>query len=232
MRTLPQLVGLCGGNTQNRKTVCALGRALLQKHPRLFATACPDYFHKNGRYTYDGLGDGVPLLLKLHRDFLAKVCQLVPNIEVTFLIADHEADFAPLCASVGLDRYEFLKRVERSVVASSQALQRRGWKVSTFTDHVPGYMADVNTLTQQLLSDPFLSGRLTAETFARSRFYRKARYPLDVWRTRTAQIAAQYLVLAGYCTSRKIIICNHTTISLAWFQRARVAFLENPIKIH
>lgn len=232
MKVLPKLVSLCGHYTQNRRTVTALGIALLQKHPRILAAACPDYSHEDNHYTYKSLGDGVPLLLKFHKDFLVKVCRVVPNLEVEFLIADHEADFAPLCESVGLNRREFRERVDRSVVASTKALQRRGWKVNTFTGGIPGYISRVRALTRRLQSDPRLAERFTSETLSRSPFYRRVGYSIDVWRKRTIQIAAQYLALGEYCAKDNIIVCNHTTISLAWLQKAGIAFLENPITIH
>lgn len=232
MEILPKLVDLCGHYTQNRRTMIALGIALMQKNPRLLATVCPDYTHHGGHYTYEGMGDGVPLLLRLHRDFLRKVCRLVPNLEVRFLIADHEADFAPLRDSVSLSRREFRERVDRSVAASSRVLQRRGWTVNTFTRGVPGYMPRVRALTRRLQADPAFTARFAAETLSRSQFYTRVGYPTEVWRERTIQIAAQYLVLGEYCARNKIIVCNHTTISLGWFQKAGAAFLENPITIH
>lgn len=232
LEILPQVLELCGPYSLGRRNAVRVGIGLLQKKPRLLATVCPDYTNDKGRFTYEGLLDGVPLLVRIHEQFLRKVVKLVPHLDVGFLVADHEADFTPLRQSVHLTREEFLARVTRSIEATSRRLRRRHWSVSTFTDFLPHYREDVDELTLRLEADPELAARLGSETLARSTFFRRVGYPPEVWHQRSTEIAAQYTILGSHCAARNIIICNHSTISLGWFIRSGVGFLENPVAIH
>lgn len=231
MDILPRLAPLCGSYSHGRRTLVRLGVALMQKRPQLWATVCPDYSHRNGHYTYDGLGSGVPLIMRAHRTFLGRVIKIVPELEVKFLIADHEADFPPLYQGIGLTRQEFCARVARSVTAAGASVRRHGWEVQTFTTALPRFRQDVAAVARQLARDPRLQQRFISETAARSTFYRRAKYPPETWGPRSIQIAAQYLVLGRTCAKRHIVVCNHTTISLGWFIKAGTAFLENPISL-
>jgi hypothetical protein len=229
---LPQLMDLCGSYSHSRRTAMRVGICLLQRKPRLLATVCPDYAHQNGRYTYEGLLDGVPMLVEIHETFLQKVIALVPDLKVGLLIADHEADFEPLRQSVRLSRDEFLDRVASSIKAAGKHVRDRRWSVRTFTGLLPHFRQAVDERTRQLEADPSLSARLASETLSRSTFYRRVGYPTEVWSRRSAEIAAQYTILGEHCASNNILICNHSTISLSWFIRAGAGFLENPVAIH
>lgn len=229
---LPLILGLCGSYSQSRHVAYRIGIALLRDSPHILVTTCPDYSHHQGKFTYRGLGDGVPMLVERRVAFLKEVAQLVPNLRATFLIADHEADIPPLCEVIGVTRDEFMARVDRSIIAARDAVARDGWQVAAFTKMIPDFSLQVDTLTQKLLQDGRLKARFDSETLARSAFYRRVGYPPAFWHPRTVGIAAQYVVLGRHTAAQQEIVCNHHTISLGWFITAGNAFLDDGIVIH
>lgn len=231
--TLSRILDLCGDYSKNRRNLYRLGIVLLQECPHILAPACPDYTNARGRFTYKGLGDGLPMLVKRHAMFLHKVCAVVPKLRVTFLIADHEACVKPLCEIMGVTTQEFKARVGRSIAKAKMYVAPYQWLVCGFTEMIPGFSQQESRLVSQLMQDPRLQRRFASETLARISFYQKVGYTdPQQWRLRTYHNAAQYLVLGRFAASHNLMVCNHHTASLGWFTKAGNAYLDNPIKIY
>lgn len=233
MQILPPLIGMCGSFSASRRLAYRIGMTLVQDQPQARVLCCPDYTNKNGRFTYKGLGDGVPMLVKLHGRFMRQVCAIIPNLQVTFLIADHDASSAPLCRIMGVTKKEFQTRVEHSIAAARSFVARRGWDVRGFTDEIPDFYDREACLVRSFKADKRLRKRFASETAARADFYHKVGYrdPAQ-WRERTYHNAAQYMLVGEYLTRHNLLACNHHTASLSWFMRTRTAFLDNPIRIY
>lgn len=233
MNILPTLIGMCGSFSASRRSAYRIGVTLVQDQPQARILCCPDYSNRNSRFTYQGLGDGVPMLVNRHGRFMSRVCAIVPNLQVMFLIADHEANSAPLRRIMGVTKKEFQTRVERSIAAARSSVACHGWDVRGFTDEIPDFHDREAYLVRSLKADERLRRRFASETVARAGFYRKVGYrdPAQ-WRERTYHNAAQYILVGEHLTRHNLLACNHHTASLSWFMRTGTAFLDNPIRIY
>lgn len=233
MDVLPPLVQICGSFSHSRRSAYRIGITLLQDQPQARVLCCPDYSNHNGRFTYQGLGDGVPMLVKRHGCFMSQVCAIVPNLQVIFLVADHEANVAPLRRIMGVTKKEFQTRVQHSIAIARSFVAQRGWDVRGFTDEIPDFHKREARLVESLKRDKHLHQRFVSEMMARVGFYQKVGYrdPAQ-WQERTFHNAAQYLLVGRHLTDNNLLACNHHTASLSWFMRTGTAFLDNPIQIY
>lgn len=223
---------MCGNASHSRKMIYRIGMILLEEHPHILVPVCPDYSHQDGTFTFTGIGSDVPVLLRLHTKFLRRVQAIIPNLRVTFLVADQEASVPELAAVLGVTQDEFRARVSRSIEVSVQFLQTERWSVVPMTRFIPGFVELKAAQVEALIADASLHAYLIGLTNARAGFYRKIGYAEDVWFQRTVQTAAEYLVLGAYANTLRAIVCNHTSANLSWYARIRTAVLHDPVRVY
>ncbi len=233
MHVIPDLLARCGPYSRSRRVAFRLGQLLMAGPLGVIAPVCPDYDHLFGRYTFSGLRGGVPLLAKRHVAFLRSLNDLLPDMRVEFLVADHEADDAALCRATRCSREEFLDRVGQSVVSIREAVRAYGWEASAMTDVVTDLLSEERQAVQAIREIATYSGHIASETIARQSMYRRigALSSAEQY-DRTLQTAAQYLVLGRYAERRNLAVCNHNTTNLAWYLRAGVGLLHNPTAVY
>ncbi len=233
VRVLPDLLARCGPYSQSRRVAFRLGYMMLAGPLHVLAPTCPDYDHLFGRYTFKGLGDGVPLLAKRHMVFLRSIRDLVPNMQVEFLVADHEADDPALCKATKCSRAEFLERLNRSVSLIRESVSDLGWTVSFMTDVVKDLLSEERLAVAMIQQNKTYAGHIVSENIARLAMYRRiGSFTVREQHQRTLATAAQYVVLGRFAERRNMAICNHTTTNLAWYLREGVAVLHNPVQVY
>lgn len=230
---LPQLIEMCGPFSHGRKPATAIGKALLtHTRPQIIVPICPAYTHRRGRYTYRGLGEGVPLLVKQHVPFVQAVEEVLGEIQVHLLIARQEAHVPELCRAIGVDSDTFCKKVNRSIAATRRLIAPYGWSVDAMEEVVPGLDGPVEAIAQELRTNAKTRTQLIRETRIRAPVYEKIGYPRRRFFDRTVHTAAQYIHLGRFATRHGYLIVNHTTLNLAWYARERAPFLHNPVQVY
>jgi hypothetical protein len=231
---LHQVIDLCGDASHSRQAVYRIGCGLLYEPVKLFVPVCPDYAHRDGKYTFEWMGSGVSLLFLKHQPFVEGLLRVLPNASVTVLLADHERELQSLRGVLGIPNTEF----ERNIRGTLRALQDSvptGWEVKAFTSAFPGFTTRIWRQTEILLQSSEHRNALEADTASRGRLYDKIGYPVDPPGTRlkcTAHVAAQYVCLGEEAARAHALICNHTTTSLRWYFLALAGVLHNPVTIY
>ena len=231
MLALQALLKIAGDGSRSRQAMYRLGCALLAPKPHIFVPVCPDYSNKDGKYTYEGMGDGIPLLFNKHRPFVSQVLKIVPEAQVTILIADHEGGLPDFRVAHHVTLEEFRTRVERTRAKVKQASPKT-WEVHMFTEVFPGFLTKAWDEAHVLLIDAKMRERLELDTLRRAPLYDKIGYPREGRLERTAHVAGQYVCLGHEVRSRGALVCNHTTTSLSWYGPTQVAVLHNPVVIY
>lgn len=233
MDVLPTLIGICGSFSHSRRVARDIGKVLLAAEvPEFIVPVCPAYTHRRGLYTYRGLGEGVPLLAKVHIPFLQRVQGILPASHIRLLIADQEASVPELCRAIGIDSIEFSRRVHGSILATRRLVEPWGWQVDAMSAFVPGLSDEVATIGEHLKADPKWRRTLQSESAIRADVYRKIGYSPRAYFARTVQTAAQYVHLGTFARTQSYLICNHSTQNLAWYARTNVGFLHNPVRVY
>ncbi len=230
-----KLIEQSGTQSGNRQTLYRLAKVLLlNATPRIIAPVCPDYSHADGRYTFRGISNGVPLLAKKHTVFLDVVCEVLPSCEVLMLVADHEADDEALCRAVNTSQGHFRDMVAGSVLALRKELASRHWSVECMTSVIPNLVEEELTISARIGSNASLASRLASETFARSDMYLRIsrNFSREEMLARTIKTAAQYVVMGEFAAKHGNIVCNHTTTNLSWYRETDAALLHNPISVY
>jgi hypothetical protein len=233
MRILPRVVAICGSFNQSRHTARRLGISLLGNNkPNLIIPVCPAYTHRNGIYTYNGLGLGVPLLVKAHLNFLRELQEILEIGSLTFLVADQVARVPELCDAIGVESAMFSRYIAHSTTAADRLVQMWGWRALPMTEFVPGFVAKARQARMDLEQDPKHLRGLRACALQRARMYEQIGYPPSVFYKRAVQTAAEYRTLGKHAVQRGLLICNHTTQNLRWFSDVDAGFLHNPIRVY
>jgi hypothetical protein len=226
---LPKL----GSHSQSRSMVNRIGITLLQDTVQIVAPSCPDYSHEQGKYTFHSVGSGLPLLSQLHIAFLDTIVAHVPGVRCEIVVADQEADDAALCQQTGLCRDEFLLKIQQSIATTQTHLQEKSWTVSAMTTRFPDLMCIEAELTEEITNDRHLNRQITNDTLSRASMYQKIGvYDIDQMRRRTIRTASQYSALAKIAARDKLLVCNHETVNLGWYNRYDAAVLHNPISVY
>lgn len=229
---LQRIVPLCGNASHSRQSVYRLGCALLADHPRILVSACPPYINDGERYTYQGLGDGVPLLVTQHAAFLQRLKSFLGGTEVTFLLGDHEAHSPMVVRAAGISKEEFLRRVRRSEIATREFLQPMGWDVACVTEYIPDFLPQAQEECQAMQGGSVSEVLLQGLNAAKAPVYERIGHPFEGWMLRTTENSAAYVVLARYAAAQGAIVCNHTTPNLLWYRKMGVALLHNHLRIY
>jgi len=96
----------------------------------IYVGSCPDYAHKDGLYTHESLGGGVPLLTNYHLSYDQELINVLETHKVPYrlviMIADVEAiDDIFAERFTGGDKEEFLARCYSSVDRTREVIQQR-----------------------------------------------------------------------------------------------------------
>lgn len=222
------------GQEISRTMKYRIGAALLHNGGQIIAPACPDYTHRDGRYTFEDLFGGISLLTRLHVEFLRQVAGVIPNCKITILIADHEADDPILCQAVHKTRDEFATLVASSVQETRAFVAEYGWEVSAMTGKIPDLVDQESAHMAFLRTSAEFRRRLDIDTAARMKMYRKinSQFSFVDMLERTIRTAAQYLAMGNFATANNLIVCNHSTVNLCWYKETGTAVLHNPVSVY
>lgn len=233
LSVLKNILPILGPQSHSRVMINRIGIILLQETVTVVAPSCPDYSHMNGRYNFNGVGTGLPLLSQLHIAFLDNLATNLPNANYEIVVADQEAEDTALCARTGLTQAEFSEKIHQSIKTTSEHLATRGWKVSAMTKRFPNLRYLENEVADEITNDAGLYDRIRSDTMARSNMYRSIGVQnFEDMRLRTIRTASQYGALARIAAREQILICNHETVNLGWYNRYNAAVLHNPISVY
>jgi hypothetical protein len=227
---LIRLAAVCGEYTSKRSILVRIGTLLIKKRSLILIPVCPDYTHENGLYTMENLHDGVSLVALKHFEFVAELKNIVPDLEMLVLLADHEADDQLLCSAMKLTREEFLGRI----LMSKEKITGLGYECMLMTDCIPDLMSDERKMIDQISVHPSHQRQIDYDTSKRAELYDKIDTSMS-WETRrmrTIKTAAQYSVLGSFCNEHEWMVCNHTTTNLSWYDKYEAAIIHNPVKIY
>jgi len=88
-------------------------------------------------------------------------------------------------------------------------------------------------ISAEIEANPNLRPRITSDTIARQEMYQKIGvWDIEAMRKRTIATAAQYSALAKIAARDGLLICNHETVNLAWYNEYQAAVLHNPVSIY
>lgn len=157
----------------SQKGIKQISSALDRKQKvRFTLLSCPDYSSDDEVYTFKGLGDGVPLLTKLHVDAVLKLLEgLSPdecnNVEIEVLIADIEAENAHLVELYADGDYSAYKaRCDASVKAVESYLSKRCSRIGEVTSSSFLRLRDDSVEPADFLGIRNVYYELVAERFA------------------------------------------------------------------
>lgn len=229
---LGQLLPILGAQSQTRQMINRIGCLLLHENVSIVAPSCPDYSHKGGIYTFGEVGEGVPLLAQLHIKLLAKISNILPNVRCELVVADQESQDAALCDKVALTQRQFLSRIETSVKKTADFIGDSCF-VSKMTERFPDLLDLEEKFSGLLRSDETMSRRIRNDTKARSAMYRNIGVydELEMY-NRTVRTAAQYCALAHIAARDRLLVCNHETVNLTWYNQQKAAVLHNAVSIY
>lgn len=230
---LDKILPVLGEQSQSRQMINRIGRLLLHDRVTIVAPSCPDYSHRNGIYTFESVRDGVPLLARLHCKFLNNIERYIPSrVTCEIMIADQEAEDEVLCSRLRVTEQEFKKRIDASVEATREFVPD-GWQVHKMMTMFPDLSELETKFSLEIQADRNLAYTIELDTYARMGMYQKIGvYDLESMRRRTLRTAAQYCAL-GYIAKRDgLLICNHNTVNLAWYNTQGVAILHNAVSIY
>lgn len=230
---LENILPLLGPQSQSRAVVNRIGIVLLQEKIRIIAPSCPDYSHSHGQYNFCTVGDGVPLLSQLHIKFLETIAPAIPHVECEIVVADQEADDAVLCRKTGQTRDEFLNMIHQSIAKTREYLSGRGWVVTAMTERFPELLSLELTMAREITNNSDLQSRITHDTQARSLMYQKLGISdFNEMRQRTIRTASQYCALAHIAARDQLLVCNHETVNIGWYNQYGAAILHNPVSVY
>lgn len=233
LTALDAILPTLGPQSHSRVMVNRIGIVLLQETVTVVAPSCPDYSHVNGKYNFNGVGTGLPLLSQLHISFLDSLVTKLPNANYEIVVADQEAEDIALCAKTGLTQAQFSEKIHQSIRTTSEHLATRGWMVSAMTTRFPELRRLEQEVAEEITNDESLCDRIRSDTMARSDMYRSIGVRnFEDMRLRTIRTASQYGALAKIAAQEQILICNHETVNLGWYNRYNAAVLHNPISVY
>lgn len=233
IHTIEDMLPSLGAQSKSRVMINRIGITLLQENVTVIAPSCPDYSHTRGKYDFTSVGAGVPLLSRLHIEFLEHIATLVPRMRCEIVVADQEVSDEALCKKIGHTKDGFLSLIHRSIAATSEYVAPKGWCVAAMTERFPELEALETVITKEIASDQSLQSRLKHDTLARSDMYRMIGvYDTEAMHRRTIRTAAQYCALAHIAARDKLLVCNHETVNLGWYNRYGAAVLHNPISVY
>ena len=231
---LSKLSEITGEYTSYRKTLTIIGSQLLLGSPKVIVPVCPDYSHENDLYTMKYVLSDISLVAQKHVNFIKHVSTIIPELQVEFLVADQESEDELLCCKMGLDKDKFLERIIKSKDALQRSISQFGWSAQLMTNVFPNLVMRENELTQIIQSNDAHKRLIEYDTSNRDSLYAKidATLSREEKIKRTVRTAAQYYSLGEFCATHGYFVCNHTTTNLAWYTKAGVGIIHNPVRIY
>lgn len=226
---LPRL----GNQSKSRPMVNRIGYLLLSNRVTIVAPSCPDYSHKNSCYTFDSLGDNVPLLAKMQVRLLDEIVKYISNCICEILVADQESEDELLQSRLRVTKTEFEKAIGRSVRATRAFVEAKSYKVTPMTKRFPKLRELEKQFAEALATDAKLRQRIITDTMSRSNLYHKlGLWDFEAMKRRTIKTAAQYCALAKIAADGGLLVCNHDTVNLTWYNLHGCAVLHNAVSIY
>jgi hypothetical protein len=230
---LESILPLLGEQSRSSGMIFRIGSLLLKPEVRVVAPSCPDYAHEAGKYTFSGVGRGVPLLTSLHLKLFDQLAPHLPQARFEIVIADQEAEDGRLCQKIGKASHEFSEDIEASAAATREKLGARPYEIHLMTKRFPTLRALEGKFACLLEADPETKSRLLSDSIARSHMYRQLGVDsTDEMYHRTVRTAAQYCALARLAAKESFLVCNHETVNLGWYNREQAAVLHNAVSIY
>ncbi len=230
--SLDVLLKHLGDQSQSQLMQKRIGQILMRGNVSIVAPSCPDYTHQDGVYTFRGLGNGVPLLAQHQIKILQVIQDILPEAEISIVVADQERYDAALRNRVGLSEEEFLSRVDSSIASIITEVQPE-WNVLRMTERFPRLVSLEQQIAAEIASSDKYRARIQSDTLSRAAMYRKIGVvDADTMMARTVRTAAQYAALAEISASEDVLNCNHQTVNLSWFKEGGAAVLHNPVSIY
>lgn len=237
----------------------AIQSAFSQKTLDIYVGSCPDYSHRNGFYTLESLGSGVPLLTTVHLGHDLALLKLLDRFELPYryiiMIADVEATddvFADKFANGS--QSEFLSKCQESQIRSAEYVEKLKSEHELSGELVASSFFDQFTqesfmhyqqqyqsvLTDRYQTDSSFHSRVVSDIIARRNMYRSmyggvlnSRNYQEFLAERTMRTMAQYLTLGRLIcnNSENPLIINHPTRNLGMFNdRNKFSLPEDPIQ--
>lgn len=233
LEALKGLLPLVGPQSQSRAMINRIGITLLQEEVRIVAPSCPDYSHRHGKYDFTTVGAGIPLLSQVHIQFLETIAHVIPHAHYEIVVADQEAKDDALSRKIGHSHESFLELIHKSIRATQNYVRSKGWTVTAMTTRFPELTSLEVTTAEQIANDRQLQDRINSDTRARSLMYQKIGvHDFAAMRQRTIRTAAQYSALAQIAARDNLLVCNHETVNLGWYNRYNAAVLHNPVSVY
>jgi hypothetical protein len=233
LATLEEILPQLGEQSQSRQMINRIGALLMQEEVIIVAPSCPDYSHINGRYTFGKIGGGIPLLAEVHCSLLSKLSTKIPRAKYQIVVADQEVNDQALCARLAVSKEDFLAKIKESVLSLRSNLPDSTWTVDLMTKRFPDLLSLEERLRGEINANANLRARIISDTISRSGMYQKIGvYDSIEMRQRTITTAAQYSALANIAARDGLLVCNHETVNLAWYNEYQAAVLHNPVSIY
>ncbi len=216
LKDLTCIAELCGSHSVGRKKLLALSKSLLNPERKVVCPICLD--------THDLVSPGnVPLLVKKHEQFLCALFERIGSLPVVMSVPTHEA-----VATSG--------RATEIVATVNEYVRHRGWCAHAMHELFPDIAERETFWVRELQNADSTQRRL--RDFARKRresgvyLHRSPGVSADETVTLTLRTSAQYLALGESIKTSNWIVCNHTTLNLAWYSRVGAALLHNPVYLY
>ena len=225
---LEAILPLLGEHSQSRQMQGRIGIALLQGVLRIIAPSCPDYAHLDGKYTFNHVGSGIPLMVEQHISLLDKLMPLLPQASCEVLIADQEVLDAAMCKRMGISEGEFADRINASVEMVRTTVANRGWQTRKMTDRFPTLLNLEAEFELKVACNGELSGRLSTQILAKQEVWALIGVcsPEDL-RKRAIRSAGQHYALAHMAVTENLVICNQPVMNFPWYNDLGATVFHN-----
>ena len=228
-----RIANICGIRTQTRPNIIRIAKILLENpNPIILAPSCPDFSHLNGKYNFESLSGGVPLLAQKQIEFIQSIKAIIPTCKPIILLADAEIDDEEMLNKVNINKDKFRKLINQSLIATEVICEPLGIKVKLMTDYIEDLREQELACCEIIKSK--MSSRIKAETLTRQNMYIKINpnFTYNDMKQRTERTAAQYMALGQFATQTNSIISNHTTTNLAYYPLVGTALVHNSTEIY
>ncbi|MBI5786943.1 MAG: hypothetical protein HY446_00090 [Candidatus Niyogibacteria bacterium] len=219
-----ELVGICGDFSWSRKMALNIGRVLLSGGNIVLVPVCLNYADlANFKRT-------LPVFIREHIVFLKRAREINPKLEPKFLIPDQEAKNEDLLRLCGVSEEELARVLSEAGLIVAAAAKKEGWGSVLMSSVIDNLEARETEAFNLIKDDQELLPKVQSHALLRREMYRKGSGSMSFedMQLRTAQTAAQYLVLGKFVADSDMFIVNHTTTSLQWYKETSAGVLHNP----
>ena len=225
---IPLLVERCGEFSCARQVILRIANALFIKQPLILVPSCLEYARLR-----KASGKNSNHLVVRHIQFLKNITAIMQDARIEFLFADHEAESESLLAFVGVSRDYFLEYSQRAFEEARQIAEPQGFVVRKMSEAIPDIVFRERVALDWIASESGFARRITTDTSMRMPIYHRIGRSISSAeaRVQTMRTASQYVALGIYASEQGNLICNHTSVNLSWYLKAKAAVLHNPIPL-